>query len=110
MNTEIQPITLEQFTQIVYQSARTRYRHFSNKSVEKEQIDYEIEVFSSIPGYIDYLIILKGLVEAVKAKGFPVGPGYGASPASLITYCLGITGIDPTENDSLFELFRYSGG
>ena len=105
MNTEIQPTTLEQFTQIVYQAAKTRYRHFSNTSVEKEQIDYEIEVFSIIPGYIDYLLILKGLVEAVKAKGFPVGPGYGASPASLITYCLGITGIDPTENDSLFELF-----
>ena len=73
MNTEIQPITLEQFTQIVYQAARTRYRHFSNKSVEKEQIDYEIEVFSSIPGYIDYLIILKGLVDTK----------FGASPPSL---------------------------
>lgn len=109
MNTDIQPTTLEQFTQIVYQAAKTRYRHLSNASVKKELIDYEIEVFSSIPGYMDYLLVLKGLVEAVKAKGIPVGPGYGASPASLVTYCLGITGIDPTENDSIFELFADEG-
>lgn len=99
----------DKFTQIVYQAAKTRYIHFSNTSVEKEKIDHEIETFSSIPGYIDYLLILKGLVEAIKSKGIPVGPGYGASPASLVTYCLGITGIDPTENDSLFELFADKG-
>lgn len=99
----------DKFTQIVYQAAKTRYSHFSNTSVEKEKIDHEIETFSSIPGYMDYLLILKGLVEAIKSKGIPVGPGYGASPASLVTYCLGITGIDPTENDSLFELFADKG-
>ena len=99
----------DKFTQIVYQAAKTRYSYFSNTSVEKEKIDHEIETFSSIPGYMDYLLILKGLVEAIKSKGIPVGPGYGASPASLVTYCLGITGIDPTENDSLFELFADKG-
>ena len=109
MNAEIQPITLEQFTQIVYQAAKTRYRYISKASVEKELIDYEIEVFSSIPGYMDYLLILKGLVEAAKAHGIPVGPGYGASPASLVTYCLGITGIDPTDHCAIFELFAEKG-
>ena len=109
MDSAIQPTTLEQFRQIVYQAAKTRYRHISNASVEKELIDFEIEVFSSIPGYMDYLLILKGLVEAVKAHGIPVGPGYGASPASLVTYCFGITGIDPTDNDSIFELFADKG-
>ena len=58
MNTEIQATTIEQFMQIVYQSARKRYAHFSNASVEKELIDKEIEVFSSIPGYLDYLLVL----------------------------------------------------
>lgn len=109
MNAEIQPTTPEQFTQIVYQAAKTRYRQISKASVEKELIDYEIEVFSSIPGYMDYLLILKGLVETAKANGIPVGPGYGASPASLVTYCLGITGIDPTDNESIFELFADKG-
>lgn|GEM_PF-5587344 len=74
MDSPILPTTLEQFTQIVYQVAKTRYRHISKASVEKELIDYEIEVFSNIPGYMDYLLILKGLVEAVKAHGIPVGP------------------------------------
>lgn len=109
MNAEIQPTSLEQFTQIVYQAAKTRYRHISKASVEKELIDYEIEVFSSIPGYMDYILILKGLVEAAKAHGIPVGPGYGASPASIVTYCLGITGIDPTDHCAIFELFAEKG-
>ena len=109
MNTEIQATTIEQFTQIVYQSATKRYAHFSNASPEKELIDKEIEVFSSIPGYLDYLLVLKGLVEAVKANGIPVGPGYGASPASIVAYCLGITGIDPVGNDSRFEQFAEKG-
>ena len=55
MNTEIQATTIEQFTQIVYQSTTKRYAHFSNASVEKELIDKEIEVFSRISGYLDYL-------------------------------------------------------
>ena len=34
-----------------------------------------------------------------------VGPGRGSAPASLVSYCLGITDIDPIEYNLLFERF-----
>ena len=105
----ILPTIFEQFKQIVYQSAQKHYGHISSASVEREFIDFELEVFSSIPGCMDYLLIIKGLVDAARENGIPVGPGYGASPASLVTYCLGITGIDPTANESLFDLYATIG-
>ena len=105
----IVPTTLEQFKEIVYQCAKQKYHYISQASAERDLIDFELEVFSSIPGCMDYLLIIKGLVDAARENGIPVGPGYGAAPASLVTYCLGITGIDPTENESVLELFADKG-
>ena len=105
----IVPTTLEQFREIVYQCAKQKHYYISQASAKRDLIDFELEVFSSIPGCMDYLLIIKGLVDAARDNGIPVGPGYGASPASLVTYCLGITGIDPTENESIFELYADKG-
>src|SRR5690606_6418773 len=35
----------------------------------------------------------------------PVGPGRGSAAGSLVSYCLGITNIDPIQYQLLFERF-----
>lgn len=56
-------------------------------------------------GYIDYFLIVWDFVRFAKSKSIPVGPGRGSAAGSIISYALGITGIDPLEYDLLFERF-----
>src|SRR5699024_5859274 len=45
------------------------------------------------------------LVNHAKSNGIYVGPGRGSSSASLVSYLLGITEVDPLEYNLLFERF-----
>ncbi|HPX20442.1 MAG TPA: DNA polymerase III subunit alpha, partial [Bacilli bacterium] len=56
-------------------------------------------------GYSDYFLIVWDFVKYAKNEGIYVGPGRGSAPASLVSYCLGITQIDPLEYGLLFERF-----
>ncbi|MFH1025803.1 MAG: DNA polymerase III subunit alpha, partial [Nitrospirota bacterium] len=44
-------------------------------------------------------------ISHAKEKGIPVGPGRGSAAGSLVSYCLGITDIDPVKYNLLFERF-----
>jgi DNA polymerase-3 subunit alpha len=64
----------------------------------------EIDVIKRM-GYAGYFLIVWDFVKYAKENGIPVGPGRGSSAGSLVTYCLGITEIDPLKYDLLFERF-----
>jgi DNA polymerase-3 subunit alpha len=51
----------------------------------------------------DYFLIVADFVGFARKHAIPVGPGSGAAGASLTAYALGITEIDPVEQDLLFE-------
>ncbi|MFR5782726.1 MAG: DNA polymerase III subunit alpha, partial [Oscillospiraceae bacterium] len=40
-----------------------------------------------------------------KGQGIPVGPGRGSAAGSVVSYCLGITDIDPIKYSLYFERF-----
>ena len=40
-----------------------------------------------------------------KSKDIPVGPGRGSAAGSMVSYCLGITGIDPLKYNLIWERF-----
>lgn len=65
---------------------------------------YELNVLKAT-GFHDYLLLVADYVNWAKANGIPVGPGRGSVAGSLITYCLGITEIDPIRHDLMFERF-----
>jgi DNA polymerase-3 subunit alpha len=46
-----------------------------------------------------------GLHPLRAEQGIPVGPGRGSAAGSLVAYCMGITDIDPMQNELLFERF-----
>jgi len=55
--------------------------------------------------YEDYFLIVWDFIRFAKTQGIYVGPGRGSAAGSLVSYCLGITHVDPIEHDLLFERF-----
>ena len=56
-------------------------------------------------GFVDYFLIVFDYVRFAKQNDICVGPGRGSAGGSLVSYCLGITEIDPIKYDLLFERF-----
>src|SRR5215469_8786354 len=52
-----------------------------------------------------YFLIVWDFIRYAKEQGIPVGPGRGSAAGSLASYALGITDIDPLQNELLFERF-----
>lgn len=70
----------------------------------KERLEYEISVITKM-GYTDYYLIVGDFISYAKNNGIPVGPGRGSGAASIVAYCMGITGLDPMKYNLLFERF-----
>ena len=64
----------------------------------------ELETIISM-GYEDYFLIVSDYVKYAKEHDILVGPGRGSAAGSLVSYCLGITEVDPLQFDLQFERF-----
>jgi DNA polymerase-3 subunit alpha len=51
----------------------------------------------------DYFLIVRDYVDWAKKHNIPVGPGRGSAAGSLISYLIGVTGVDPIKYDLLFS-------
>lgn len=69
-----------------------------------DRLEYELSVIRQM-GYVDYFLIVWDFIRYAKDKGIMVGPGRGSAAGSLVSYCLGITNIDPLRYNLLFERF-----
>ena len=69
-----------------------------------KRLQYELEIIHKM-GFDDYFLIVWDYVKFAKKEDIYVGPGRGSAPASLVSYCLGITDIDPIKHQLLFERF-----
>ncbi len=78
-------------------------KRYTNDEV-KERLYYELGVIENM-GYIDYFLIVWDFVNFAKNNGIMVGPGRGSAAGSVVSYCLGITDIDPIKYDLIFERF-----
>lgn len=70
----------------------------------KNRLNYELSIIEKM-GYSDYFLIVWDFIRHAKKKNILVGPGRGSAAGSLVSYCLGITDIDPLKYDLLFERF-----
>src|SRR5437879_6454592 len=50
-------------------------------------------------------LIVWDFIRYAKENNIPVGPGRGSAAGSLVSYAMGITDIDPLQNELLFERF-----
>ena len=73
-------------------------------AVYMNRLEYELSVIINM-GFTDYFLIVWDFIRYARSKDIFVGPGRGSAAGSLVAYCLGITHIDPIQNNLLFERF-----
>lgn len=70
----------------------------------RARLKSELDVIVSMQ-YEDYFLIVWDFIRFAKTQNIYVGPGRGSAAGSLVSYCLGITHVDPLKYDLLFERF-----
>ena len=70
----------------------------------RTQLVYEQEMIEKM-GFTDYFLIVSDFVRYARSVDIPVGPGRGSAAGSMVSYCLGITDIDPMQYSLYFERF-----
>lgn len=69
-----------------------------------ERLEMELGIIEKM-GYVDYFLIVWDFVHYAKSHDIPVGPGRGSAAASIVSYALKITDLDPLKYNLLFERF-----
>ena len=80
-------------------------RLFDNPPKEYvDRLNYELDVINNM-GFCNYFLIVWDYVKFAKENGILVGPGRGSAAASLVSYLLNITTVDPIKYHLIFERF-----
>lgn len=98
----------ESLSELVYERAKQIYGCPLPVDVD-DRLRFELDVIKE--NYASgYFLFVQELVNvATEQLGVLVGPGRGSAAGSLVSYCLGITKIDPLKHDLLFERFLCPG-
>ena len=84
-----------------YEGAQRRYEVLSARV--RDRIEYELTLIRE-KGFSDYFLIVDDMVSRA-----PRTCGRGSAAASVVSYCLGITHVDPIAHNLLFERFLNPG-
>ncbi len=84
-----------------YKGSLWRYGHM-NEAI-KNRLEYELELINQ-KGFAPYFLVV---ADAVRRA--PRTCGRGSAASSLVSYCLGITHVDPVKYDLFFERFLNPG-
>ena len=84
-----------------YEGAIWRYGSLS--AIVRERIEKELTVIRA-KGYADYFLVVDEIVRQA-----PRTCGRGSAAASIVSYCLGITHVDPIRHNLFFERFLNPG-
>lgn len=86
---------------LVLEGAARRYGE-TGEAVRK-RIDYELGIIEG-KGFSDYFLVVRDIVRKASRTC-----GRGSAAASIVSYCLGITDVDPIRYDLYFERFLNPG-
>ena len=75
-----------------------------NKKEYRDRLKHEISVVE-YHGFEDVFLATEDMVTWANDNGIQTGPGRGSAGGSLLSYCLGISKVDPIKYDLLFERF-----
>ena len=90
-------------SQLAWDGAKPRYGEPCSDEV-KERIEFELETIKTM-GFPGYFLIVQDFINEARKMDVLVGPGRGSAAGSVVSYCVGITNIDPMKYDLLFERF-----
>ena len=81
-----------------------KWRYGEPTAAVTERAENELSVISQT-GYASYFLIVWDFYNFARKQGIVVGPGRGSAAGSLVSYCLGITNLDPLQHGLIFERF-----
>lgn len=90
-------------SELCYLGLKKRLNNNANKEYIN-RLEYELDMIKKM-GYEDYFLIVFDFIRYAKKNGILVGPGRGSASGSLVSYCLGISEVDPIKYDLYFERF-----
>jgi DNA polymerase III subunit alpha len=97
-------LTPDQYlTKMVADGLKWRYNGEPSTAV-KERAESELAVIKAT-GYASYFLIVWDFYKYARSHEIVVGPGRGSAAGSLVSYCLGITNLDPIQHGLIFERF-----
>ncbi len=88
---------------LTMEGARKHYGEELTAKVQ-ERIDEELLVIKEM-GFPSYFLITQDFINEARNMGVLVGPGRGSAAGSVVSFCVGITNVDPMAYDLLFERF-----
>src|SRR5690348_1951380 len=81
-----------------------KWRYGDPPQAAKDRATNELDVIKQT-GYASYFLIVWDFYNFARKSGIVVGPGRGSAAGSLVSYCLGITNLDPLQHGLIFERF-----
>ncbi len=76
----------------------------SDPPTHRQRLNMELDMIERM-GFLEYFLIVGDFTDFARSRDIPVGPGRGSAPGSIVSYCLGITGVDPMRYGLYFERF-----
>lgn len=85
---------------------KNRGEKFTKEDIKiyKDRLEYELSIIE-LKKFENYFLIYEDLINNAKENGFMIGIGRGSAGGSILSYSLGIIGIDPIKHDLYFERF-----
>lgn len=93
---------MQYLSELTWECGNTRYGNDIPASV-KAQLEHELSLISEL-NYAKYFLTVYDIVVFARQRGI-LCQGRGAAANSAVCYCLGITSVDPSDIDILFERF-----
>ncbi|MCK6613099.1 MAG: PHP domain-containing protein [Ignavibacteriaceae bacterium] len=88
-------------------SAGLSKRKTIDRQKANERLLYELSVIKDLK-FLDYFLVVWDIIESAKKRGmYFIGRGSAAN--SIVSYAMGLTGVDPLEHDLYFERFLNRG-
>jgi len=88
---------------LAYEGLNNKFKPES-EPIYRERLRKELDMIKKMR-YASYFLVVWDFISYAKKQGIPVGPGRGSAAGSLVSFCLGITDIDPVQFNLLFERF-----
>ena len=87
---------------LVLEGAERRFNDIPDTVLKR--IEYELSIITKM-NFSGYFLIVWDFIRFAKQNNIPVGPGRGSAAGSMVSYCLGITELNPIRYNLLFERF-----
>jgi DNA polymerase-3 subunit alpha len=75
-----------------------------SRSDYEQRLSREVAIIQQMK-FSGYFLIVWDFIRYARERQIPVGPGRGSAAGALVAYAMGITDIDPLQNELLFERF-----